>query len=188
MDQYLGQIILWAGNFAPKGWLFCNGQLLPINQNQALFSILGTTYGGDGVTNFQLPDLRGRIPVHANNGTAGPGLAPVTLGEVYGKETVTLTIANLAQHLHIPTPGSTVTVGMKAQSGDDADTTDPVGNYPHGTPQTSTYAASANAVMGTVNATVNVQTSGANEPMPILGPTLALNYCIALNGIYPSRN
>lgn len=191
MDQYIGQLMLWAGNYAPKNWAFCNGQLLSIAQNQALFSLLGTTYGGNGVTNFALPDLRGRIPVHANNGIAGPGLSAVTLGEVYGTEAVTLTIANLAQHVHMPmptTPGNPITVGMKVQSSDDGDSTDPVGNYLHGTPQTNTYAGSANAVMGTVNATVTVQTAGGSQPLPIMGPTLALNYCIALYGIFPSRN
>jgi microcystin-dependent protein len=191
MDQYLGQLMLWAGNYAPKGWALCNGQLMPISSNQALFSLLGTTYGGNGTTTFALPDLRGRIPVHANNGIAGPGLSQVTLGEVYGTENVSLTVGNLPTHLHMPmpvSPGSPITVGIKVQSSDDSDTTDPVGNYLHGTPQTNTYAGTANAVMGTVNAAVTVQTAGGSQPMPILGPTLALNYCIALNGIFPSRN
>ncbi|WP_340819596.1 tail fiber protein [Methanolobus sp. WCC4] len=96
-DPLLGEITLFAGNFAPRGWAFCNGQLLPINQNQALFSILGTTYGGDGRTTFALPDLRGRAPVHAGN---GPGLSPVVLGQKGGAETVALNVNQMPSHTH----------------------------------------------------------------------------------------
>src|SRR5690606_10000796 len=89
MEPFIGEIIMFGGNFAPKGWAFCNGQLLPIAQNQALFSILGTTYGGDGITTFALPDLRGRVSIHPGH---GPGLSNYTLGEKGGAETVTLTV------------------------------------------------------------------------------------------------
>src|SRR6187399_3074015 len=96
-EPFLGEIRLMSFGFAPKGWAFCNGQFLPINQNQALFSLLGTTYGGNGQTNFALPDLRGRIPVHSGQ---GPGLSNSSLGETGGTEAVTLTVAQLPRHSH----------------------------------------------------------------------------------------
>ena len=189
MEPYLGQIILWAGNFAPRGFAFCNGQLLPIAQNQALFAILGTTYGGNGVQNFALPDLRGRLPVHAG-ASAGPGLPQVVLGEIFGSAATTLTIANLAPHMHFPmptAPGSPITAGIAVTNADDQDDSNPVGNYLAKTANAN-YAGTSNGVMGIVNANVTVQASGQNQPVNTTGPTLALNYCIALTGIFPSRN
>ncbi|MGC4087610.1 MAG: tail fiber protein [Polyangiaceae bacterium] len=107
MEPFIGMIIVFAGNFAPRGWALCNGQLLPIAQNTALFSILGTTYGGDGRTTFALPDLRGRVPVHPGQ---GPGLSNYSLGQVSGTETVTLTTQNLPAHTHTFAPSCATTI------------------------------------------------------------------------------
>ncbi|NOT56941.1 MAG: phage tail protein, partial [Deltaproteobacteria bacterium] len=116
-DPFIGEIIMFGGNFAPRGWAFCNGQLLSIAQNTALFSILGTTYGGDGRTTFALPDLRGRVPVHAGN-SQGPGLPPVQLGEMAGSPSVTLTVSQMPMHNHLVVASQTAT------------TTDPNGGVP----------------------------------------------------------
>ena len=183
MDQFLGQLILWAGNYAPRGWAFCNGQLLSIQQNQALFSLLGNTYGGDGVQTFGLPDLRGRIATHAGS-SAGPGLTPVVLGQVYGTENNTLIPAHLPAHAHVSV--GTASVAIAATSSDDEDSPSPVGAYLKSQSK-STYAGTADATMGIVKANVTVQNAGANVPVNNIAPTLALNYCIALTGIYPSR-
>lgn len=103
MEPFIGQIIMFGGNFAPRGWAFCNGQLLAISQNTALFSILGDTYGGDGRTTFGLPELRGRSPVHVGGiNEAGPGLPPVTLGERAGQTTTTLKVSKISLRIHIP--------------------------------------------------------------------------------------
>ena len=110
MDPFLGEISLFAGTFAPRDWAFCDGQLLPINQHEALFSLLGTTYGGDGRTTFALPDLRGRTPIHPGT---GPGLTPCRLGERIGVEQVWLTKAELAAHTHIvPEPATLALVAL----------------------------------------------------------------------------
>lgn len=186
MEPFIGQIILWAGNFAPKGFAFCNGQMLPIASNQALFSILGTVYGGNGVQNFALPDLRGRLPVHVG-ASKGPGLDPVALGQAWGTSTVTLNTNNLAPHMHLSQPATRVTVAIPVTNKDDLEDTNPVGNYLAKT-DASSYAQTANAVMGVVNANVTVQNSGQSAPINNMGPTLALNYCIAIVGIFPSRN
>jgi len=97
LDPFIGEIIMFAGNFAPRGWAFCDGQLLPISQNSALFSILGTTYGGDGRTTFALPDLRGRVPIHAGS---GPGLSYRNLGAKEGQEEMSLTVSQIPSHTH----------------------------------------------------------------------------------------
>ncbi|NUN12112.1 MAG: phage tail protein [Myxococcales bacterium] len=171
MDPILGQIILFAGNFAPKGWAFCNGQLLSIAQNQALFSLLGTTYGGDGVTTFALPDLRGRAPIHFGQ---GPGLSNYSLGETAGSETVTLTAAEMPQHNH--------SINVDANPGT---TQSPSGNYPSAS-RGNDYVPSP-AAPTTLNAGVVGQTGG-NQPHNNIQPILALNFVIALQGIYPSHS
>jgi microcystin-dependent protein len=162
---FLGQIIPVAFNFAPKGWAFCSGQILPINQNQALFSLLGTTYGGNGQTTFQLPNLQSRVAMHAGNGH--------TLGEVGGVETVTLTANQVGAHGH--------TVTQPASK--DEETT----NRPDGAYQTvgGAYGSSAgNPPMGgTLTSAV-----GGNQPHSNLQPYLALPFVISLVGIFPSRS
>jgi microcystin-dependent protein len=170
-DPFIGEIILFAGNFAPRGWAFCEGQLLSIASNSALFSILGTTYGGDGRTTFALPDLRGRVPL--GPGT-GPGLSTRALGQRSGQENVTLTTGQLPSHTH--------TANAHAGNGSSDNPTGllPAQN-PAGIPE---YAAGANAALA-ANAIGNTGSSQAHNNMQ---PFLGLNYIIALVGTFPSRN
>jgi microcystin-dependent protein len=163
---FLGQITIFAGNFAPRGYAFCQGQILSISQNTALFSLLGTTYGGDGRTTFALPDLRGRVPVGAGQ---GPGLTAQSVGETSGQETVTLTTQQLPPHTH------SIQV-TNAPS----DTSNPVGAVPA---KGGSY--SKGAPTGTA---ANATQTGGGQPHSNLQPSLGLNYIIALEGIYPSRN
>jgi microcystin-dependent protein len=170
-DPFLGEIALVGFNFPPLGWALCNGQLLPINQNTALFSLLGTTYGGDGITNFALPDLRGRVPIHMGQ---GPGLSSFVIGQTGGAEAITLTAAQMPSHSH--------TLNASSQNGS-SDT--PTGAFPAksaaGVPQ---YGAASNTAM----AAAAVSTAGSNVPHENHQPFLTMNYIIALNGIFPSRN
>ncbi|TPW18541.1 MAG: Tail collar domain-containing protein [Halothiobacillaceae bacterium] len=169
MDVFLGQLLLVPYNFAPQGWAFCNGQLLPIAQNTALFSLLGTTYGGNGQTTFALPDLRGRVPLSSGQ---GPGLSNYALGEVGGAENITLLAAQMPQHGH----------SVQANSGDPTDTT-PTNNVPAGG-STGSYNAAANSVM----AAGMIGAAGGSQPHENRPPYLTLNWIIALEGIYPSRS
>ena len=170
-EPLLGEIIMFAGNFAPRGWAFCDGQLLPINQNQALFSILGSTYGGDGRTTFALPDLRGRFPLHPGS---GPGLTSRNLGEKAGEEAVTLTVPDLPSHSH----------SQNASSGEGAfdSPQDAVPARPaSGIPQ---YATGSNTTMS--SAAIGPTGGGrAHNNMP---PYQGVHFIIALTGVFPSRN
>jgi microcystin-dependent protein len=172
MNPLLASIVIFAGNFAPVGWAFCNGQLLPINQYQALFALLGTTYGGNGTTNFQLPDLQGRVPIHFGSGV---GLSTYDLGQASGVETITLLVNNLPAHSHplIATfePGTT---------------SDPTGAYLGNTGVLDTeYNTSGTHVQ--MNAGT-IASTGNSQPVTNLQPYLALNYIIALQGVFPSRS
>jgi len=179
MDEpYIGAIVMFAGNFAPRGWAFCNGQILPISQNTALFSILGTTYGGNGTTTFALPDLRGRVAIHPGQ---GPGLSNYDLGQQGGSETVTLTQNQMPSHTHTVN-ASTNAPGRGGNS--------PTGNL-------LTVASDANNVTvnlytgGAPNTTMSPQmvaNAGGNQPVPDIQPYTCVNYIIALQGIFPSRN
>jgi microcystin-dependent protein len=170
-ESYLGQIMLFAGNFAPVGWALCNGQLLPISQNSALFSILGTTYGGDGRTTFGLPDLRGRAPIHFGQ---GPNLQNYDLGETGGVEAVNLTSNEMPAHIH----------GFgQACSTDPGGAETPANNF-LGSQSPGVYASSSNAQMGAGSSSA----AGGNQPHENRAPFLAMNYCIALTGIFPSRS
>ncbi len=174
MDPFIGQIVMFAGNFAPRGWAFCDGQLLPISQNTALFSILGTTYGGDGRTTFALPDLRGRAPLHAGH---GPGLSDRRLGAKGGSETVTLTATELPNHthpLHVFNGEGDTLNGADATLAGIGTSVPPVGNFTHASP-TATAASSA------------VGSAGGSQPHNNMQPWAAVNYIIALVGIFPSR-
>jgi microcystin-dependent protein len=169
MDPILGSIILFAGNFEPKGWAFCNGQVLAIAEHSALFAILGTMYGGDGVTTFQLPDLRGRVPMHSG---AGIGLTPRLQGEVLGNETVTLTAAEVPRHSH------EVNVANVPGDADRAE-----GNL---LARSQSYAATG-APLATLNA-LTLSAAGGNQPHANIQPSLCVQYIIALEGIFPARN
>ncbi|MDB5268893.1 MAG: hypothetical protein JWP58_1933 [Hymenobacter sp.] len=178
MDEpYLGEIRAIAYDYAPKGWAFCAGQTLPINSNQALFSLLGTTYGGNGVTTFNLPNLQGRVPVGIGQ---LPGGGSYVLGQQGGNESVTLTQAQLPAHIH-PITGT-----MK--SGSAGEETGAPGDYP--APGTvSMYAAGTkNAIMGAANGiTGTTAAQGGSAPHDNRMPYLATYYVIALQGIFPSR-
>lgn len=164
-EPFLAEIKVFSFNFAPKGWAQCNGQLLPINQNQALFSILGTTYGGDGRVNFALPNLQGRIPVHVGNG--------ISLGERGGEATHTLNISEMQAHEHTP-------VGNSAN----ASVASPSGKLWASSPSDPYASAGANAAMNPASVT----STGGSQPHDNQPPTLVLNFCIALQGIFPSQN
>jgi microcystin-dependent protein len=170
-DPFIGEIILFGGNFAPRGWAFCEGQLIAISSNQALFAILGTTYGGDGRTTFALPDLRGRAPIQQGS---GPGLSTRRLGEKGGAETHQLTTGEMPSHNH----------SANAHNGNGS-SDNPSGllpaQNPAGIPE---YAAGATAAM----ASDAIGNNGGSQAHNNMQPFLGLNYIIALIGTFPSRN
>ncbi len=170
-EPFLGQIMLVPYNFAPRGWAFCSGQILPIAQNTALFSLLGTTFGGNGQTTFALPDLRGRVP---NGSGQGPGLSNYDLGQVGGTETGTLTVNQMPSHNHL--------VNVNADSGD----TGRIENTYLANSSETPYIASI-TTPGTM-APQMIGNTGGSQPFNVLQPYLTLNYCIALEGIFPSRS
>lgn len=168
-EPFLAEIRLMSFSFAPKGWAVCNGQLLPINQNQALFSLLGTTYGGDGQVNFALPDLRGRTPIHVGSGH--------TLGERAGEQAHTLSSTELPAHTHA--------LRASASPGDaPVPSTSGVGNVLASNPS-ALYAPPA-ALVATNTGTVT--TAGGSQAHLNMQPFLTLSFCIALQGIFPSQN
>lgn len=173
-EPFIGSIVLFAGTFAPRGWALCQGQILSIAQNTALFSILGTTYGGNGQTTFALPDLRGRVPVGQGQ---GPGLSSYDLGEVIGTESVTLIAGNLPPHQH------TTSVFVNSSEGGQ---NSPQNNF-LGKADPGIYSATHdNSNMGAQPPTG--LGPGSSQPVSILQPLLCLNFIIALEGIFPSRN
>ena len=165
-EPFLSEIRLMSFVFAPKGWALCNGQLLPINQNQGLFSLLGTTFGGDGRVNFALPDLRGRIPIHVGSGH--------TLGERGGEQAHTLSIAEIPTHTHVANA-----------SGNNGTTDTPASGVLLGGASLDLYHAPTNLVAMNAGIIANVGGSQAHLNMQ---PFLTLNFCIALQGIFPSPN
>jgi microcystin-dependent protein len=174
-DQFVAEIRIFGFNFAPKGWAFCNGQLLPISQNTALFSLLGTMYGGDGKSTFGLPNLQGNVPMHVGQ-SQGPGLSTHDVGETGGSETVTLLTSEVPTHGH----------SLNADGIDAADTNVPSPN--------ASYAQSTGGFLyqSTANATLAPQAlpsyPGGNLPHNNLMPYLTLNFCIALQGVFPPRS
>jgi microcystin-dependent protein len=172
MEGYMASIKMFAAPFAPKYWASCQGQLLSIAQNSALFSLLGTTYGGNGQQTFGLPDFRSRIPIGTGNGA---GLHNYQLGELTGWETGTLLSSNLPPHSHL------VTLNCSTEK---ATLTSPVGNYSAVTEENNKYSASSGATMGSSNTGV----SGNNYPFSIMPPYIGMNFVICMYGIYPSRN
>jgi microcystin-dependent protein len=176
-EPFLGMIAIFGFNFSPRGWAFCNGQILPIAQNTALFSLLGTTYGGNGQTTFALPDLRGRHAIHFGQ---GPGLSSYDLGQVGGVENETLTINSMPAHQHTVSP-------RQASNGAAGDVANPDGAYP--AKLDNMYAATTDgSFLGAAAAPTNTSIAGGSQPFSVLNPYLTLNYCIALEGIFPSRN
>ena len=163
-EPFLSEIRIMSFNFAPKGWALCNGQLMPINQNQPLFSLLGTTFGGDGRVNFALPDVQGRTPIHVGSGH--------TLGERGGEQAHTLSIAEMPQHVHVMNGSAT-----------NADVVSPTDNV---VAQSSQLYGPA-AQLATLDPSTNGN-AGASQPHTNLQPFLTLTFCIALIGIFPSPN
>jgi microcystin-dependent protein len=178
MEGVLAVVTCFAADFAPRGWAFCNGQILPIAQNQALFSLLGTTYGGNGVTTFALPNLQGRTAVSSGQGL---GLSNYTLGQLTGTETVTLTSGNLPSHVH----NGNISLQLDADSSDGT-ITRAANSYP--ALYAGAYASTPGAAMAAPGYNVSIGTAGGGQPMPIRAPFLAINYIICLQGIFPSRN
>jgi len=170
-SPFIGQIRMFAGNFAPAGWAFCDGSLLAISEYDALFSLVGTTYGGDGRTTFALPDLRGRVPIHQG---AGPGLSSRPIGSNGGSETVTLTTTQL--------PGHTHTFLASSAAGSQSD---PRGNVLGASPSVDLYIEEA--PLAALN-TAGITNTGGSQPHTNVQPYQCVNFIISLFGIYPSRS
>lgn len=171
-EPFLAEVRIFAGNFAPRGWAFCNGQIIPLSQNTALFSLLGTTYGGNGQTTFGLPNLQGRAPMHPGD---GPGLTQRWLGEMGGSSTETLTSAELPSHTHTMKYNKTVA----------GDSNSPAGKLfaKSVVPIASVFSASPpDTAIGSSTA------AGGSQPHNNMQPFLGVNYIIAMQGIYPPRN
>ncbi|HEY6968147.1 MAG TPA: tail fiber protein [Candidatus Angelobacter sp.] len=165
-QPFIGEIRMFAGNFAPVGWAFCNGAIIPIDQNDALFNLIGTTYGGDGQTTFALPDLQSRVPIHV-----GPGFA---LGQSGGTESVTLTVSQIPAHSHPPR--------CLTGQGNQADP----GNGIWASPSTGTiYSSTAPATAMAANA---VQSAGGSQPHDNMIPFLVINFILSLFGVFPSQS
>ncbi len=173
MEEYIGAIQIFAGNFAPRGWALCEGQLLSIQQNSALFAILGTTYGGNGTTNFALPDLRGRMPI--GFGT-GPGLTTRQLGEKSGAEAVTLTTAQIPSHTHT----------YNALSGN-REQPNPTGNFLGIAPGPFYAEMNAGDTLLPMNP-ASISPAGGSQPHNNMPPYLGLSFIICLQGIFPPRS
>lgn len=174
-DGFMGEIRIMSFNFAPKGWAMCNGQFLPINQNQALFSLLGTTYGGNGQTTYALPDLRSRTAMHQGGGH--------TIGERAGSEAVTLSIASMPTHIHTLT-GNNAAVSGAAPNTVTATQGSPVGNFWADAGKLMYDTDTPNSAMGP-GAVTSV---GGSQPHENRSPFLTLNFCILLQGLFPSQN
>lgn len=198
MDPFLAQIVMFGGNFAPRGWAFCNGQLLAISQNSALFSLLGTTYGGDGRTSFGLPDLRGRAPIHSGSST-GPGLSTYRLGQRGGLEYVNLNVTQIPSHTHAAAGQTTIMVSNQPGTspepiwgGSISAVGAPRGKasdaliYNDQAPNVSLYNDHSGHTAA--NTTVTVGNTGGSQAHTNMQPYLAVNYIIALQGVFPSRS
>ena len=180
MDGVIGYVTPFAGNFAPRNWAICQGQIMAIAQNTALFSILGTTYGGNGQTTFGLPDMRGRAVVSAGT---GPGLSSYSLGEVTGIETTTLLITQMPTHTHV------LAVDITPNSSTTASTGNPNGGvYAPAADGSQAYASAPNNNMAFYNATLTTGITGGSTPFSNRNPYLTLNYLVCLFGVFPARN
>ncbi len=182
MDPFIGQINIFGFNYAPVDWSFANGSILPIAQYTALFALLGTQFGGNGQNNFQLPDLRGRLPLGMGN---GPGLSPRSIGQVAGTENVTVLTNNLPAHNHASQVSVTTsnasthipTAGAYLANANDT----------NGSAIPNIYLSGSNPPLVNLNSGVTSSTGG-NQPLSVMNPFLVLNFCIALQGIFPSRS
>lgn len=171
MDQYIGEIRAFSFPFPPKGWAACNGQIMPISQNQALYALLGNTYGGNGTTTFALPDLRGRVPLH--KGAAYDTGNPIQLGEKGGEEAHSLTISEMPHHTHLISASTEI-----------ADQRNSAGNFWAQSPGSKAYSSTADVHMNQSA----LDPAGAGQAHPNMQPYTVLNYCIAITGLFPIRN
>ncbi len=169
LDQFLGEIRIFGFGFAPQGWAKCDGQILPINQNQGLFALLGTTYGGNGITTFALPNFKGRVPLHWGQ---GPGLSPYSIGQTAGETSHTLSAAETPQHNHVLS-ASTAAPNQPGVGG---------GVWANNTSAYVDAAPNASMQAGSLS------TAGGGQAHQNMAPYLALNFCIAIQGIFPSQN
>lgn len=178
-DPFIGEIFMFAGNFAPRSYALCDGQLLSISQNSALFSILGTTYGGDGRTTFGLPDLRGRFPMHPGN---GPGLSPRQLGQRSGAESAQLSVLNMPSHNHGVTARAYEGEGNQTIADGATWAKSGMGDPDYQSPMTGgpTHSLAPEAIV--------VGNTGGSQPFSITNPFLCVNFIIALQGLFPSRS
>ena len=176
-EPYLGEIRMFGFNFAPQGWAMCNGQLLSISQNDALFALLGTFYGGNGTTTFGLPDLRSRVPIHQGEGS---GLSQYVIGQYGGVENVTLTVGQTAAHTHLVYADGDVPSNNSPSPSGNALATFATGGDIYATAAGLKKAVTMNPLM--------IAAAGGSQPHPNIQPYLVLNLCIALQGIFPSRN
>lgn len=209
MDPFIGEIQMVGFNFAPRGWVICDGRLLPIRQYTALFALLGTTYGGDGINTFAVPDLRARVPIGQG---AGPGLTPYNMGQMGGAEFQTLTIGNLPAHTHTATVGGSAT-GKIMATNDAGTTSDPLGGIfakpmsgatpvkeykpvPGPIDLTNSTQLAANHMASMTNSTVLVDptnirvnngVTGGSMPINLMQPYVTVNYIMAVEGIFPAR-
>lgn len=182
-NAYIGTIVMFAGNFAPKDWAFCEGQLIAISQNQALYSIIGTTYGGDGRTTFALPDLRGRVPVGTGK---GPGLTPCSLGDKSGVERVTLIQSEMPAHGH---QGKGTVKGHFTPPSGGANSYNPSDSTFSGSVGNNVYTNKApNVEMAQGNVSVEIYSTGENQSHFNMQPYIGMNFIICLQGLYPPRN
>jgi microcystin-dependent protein len=182
-EPFIGEVKIFGFNFSPISYDFCNGQSYSIAQNTALFSLIGTIYGGNGQTTFNLPDLRGRLIVGQGQ---SPGLPSYTIGEKSGNQSVSMLATNLPAHVHTL---NNVSIKQKASSAN-ADESAADGNYP-ATTSSAVYSgngATPNVFTGGVQVTGSTDSAGSGTPVNIMNPYLVLNYCIATEGIFPSRN
>lgn len=192
MDEYLAEIRLFAGTFAPRNWMFCEGQILSINTYQSLYSLLGTNFGGDGRTSFALPDLRGRAPI---NQGAGIGTSSYPIGAQGGQIGVTLTEAEMPSHNHFANVTNSILLNVAVNSGN-ADSEDPSNRF-FGSNQNgdlnyaTTHDSSTlnpSAITGNANTSVTVNGAGGNQSHENRQPIIAINYIICISGIFPSRS
>lgn len=192
-QSYLGSISGWGPNFAPRGWAFCQGQTMAISQNSALFSLLGTIYGGDGRNTFMLPNLGGRVPIGAGQ---SPGTSNYTLGEQAGSESTTLTINNMPSHAHATTATVSATLPLSTAT---ATTATPAagevlasanGSFGRDAVDVKIYAPAPGTVQVPLNSSANVtvQPTGGSQPFSLLQPFTAINYIICVQGIFPPRD
>lgn len=183
MEPFIGEIMMVGFNFAPRGWALCNGQILSIAQNTALFSLLGTTYGGNGQTTFGLPNLQGRVPMHWGH---GPGLTPRDIGETGGTESVTLLLTEIPSHTH------QVTLPPGGASSGPGNSPSPIGTFPAQIDDgqggvLNAYSTTATGPTGSSRLPFSSAPTGGNQPHNNLQPYLCVTFIIALQGIFPSR-